>query len=88
MQCEDCDRRADANDSERWATVRLESDRGIEVLTYCDDCAKQFESGDISPIEPEGEGHLDELADAAQRFHDRAGVAVCSSLTRRPSKRR
>ena len=55
MQCEDCDRRAQANESEGWATVRLESDRGIEVLTYCEDCAKQFESDDISPIELDGQ---------------------------------
>jgi hypothetical protein len=24
--------------------VRLESERGDEVLTYCEDCSKQFES--------------------------------------------
>jgi hypothetical protein len=50
MQCEDCGRRAEADRSEGWVAVRLESDRGVEVLTYCAACAKQFESGDSSPI--------------------------------------
>jgi hypothetical protein len=30
--------------------VSLESDRGVEVLTYCENCAKQFELDDITPI--------------------------------------
>jgi hypothetical protein len=50
MQCEDCGRRAEADEGAGWATVRLESDRGVEVLTYCENCAKQFELDDISPI--------------------------------------
>jgi hypothetical protein len=50
MQCEDCGRRTEADESEGWVAVRLESDRGVEVLTYCEDCAKQFEWHDISPI--------------------------------------
>jgi hypothetical protein len=54
MQCEDCGRRAEAGETQGWVTVRLESDRGVEFLTYCEDCAKQFESDDISPINSEG----------------------------------
>jgi hypothetical protein len=53
MQCEDCGRRPEAGESQGWVAVRLESDRGVEVLTYCADCATQFESDDISPIEPD-----------------------------------
>jgi hypothetical protein len=54
MQCEDCGRRAEAGRSEGWVAVRLESDRGVEVLTYCAACATQFESDDFAPIEVEG----------------------------------
>jgi hypothetical protein len=50
MQCEDCGRRPEAGESEGWVAVRLEADRGVEILTYCEDCAKQFESDDSSPI--------------------------------------
>ena len=50
MQCEDCGRRPEAGEREGWVAVLLESDRGVEVLTYCADCAKQFEWHDISPI--------------------------------------
>ena len=50
MQCEDCGRRAEADEGAGWVAVRLESDRGVEVLTYCENCAKQFELDDISPI--------------------------------------
>ena len=50
MQCEDCGRRTEADESEGWVAVRLESDRGVEVLTYGEDCAKQFEWHHISPI--------------------------------------
>jgi hypothetical protein len=32
MQCEDCGRRAEADRSEGWVAVRLESDRGVEVF--------------------------------------------------------
>jgi hypothetical protein len=50
MQCEDCGRRAEADEGAGWVAVRLESDRGVEVLTYCENCANQFELDDISPI--------------------------------------
>ena len=50
MQCEDCGRRAEADEGAGWVAVSLESDRGVEVLTYCENCAKQFELDDISPI--------------------------------------
>jgi hypothetical protein len=50
VQCEDCGRRAEADEGAGWVAVHLESDRGVEVLTYCENCAKQFELDDISPI--------------------------------------
>jgi hypothetical protein len=50
MQREDCGRTRKAGESEGWVVVRLESTRGIEILTYCEHCAKQFESDDVSPI--------------------------------------
>jgi hypothetical protein len=47
FSCEDCWR--EEEDAKGWVDVRLETDRGIEVLTYCPDCAVQFESDNVSP---------------------------------------
>jgi hypothetical protein len=54
LRCEDCGRRA-ADDERGWIAIVLERDPDTGervVLTYCPDCAEQWEKGKGQSVSP------------------------------------
>jgi hypothetical protein len=49
LSCEDCGGTTDEN-TQGWVVVILESDEELVLLTYCPDCAAQFDPDDVWPI--------------------------------------